>query len=70
MDAQGPTHSSRSTGPEPDAVAAARRMFNRTLQSWTMDLLSLRVRRLDRPGVRRVRGLACPSRGRAPHAAG
>ncbi|MCA9310040.1 MAG: hypothetical protein KDA21_02480 [Phycisphaerales bacterium] len=30
----------------------ARRMFQRTLSAWAMDLLSLRQRGLDRPGAR------------------
>ncbi|MCA9292567.1 MAG: hypothetical protein KDA20_02000 [Phycisphaerales bacterium] len=30
-------------------VAAARRMFGRTLQAWAMDVLRLQARGLDRP---------------------
>ncbi len=39
-----------------DPCAAARRMFERVLTGWAMDVLSLRRRGLDRPGYRLARG--------------
>lgn len=35
-----------------DPTATARRMFERVLTGWAMDVLSLRRRGLDRPGYR------------------
>lgn len=42
------------------ARSEMRRMFNRTLSAWAMDVLELRRRGLDRPGVRTAEQPAAP----------
>ncbi|HNB60626.1 MAG TPA: hypothetical protein PK308_09940 [Phycisphaerales bacterium] len=51
----------------------ARRMFNRVLASWAMDVLALKKRNLDRPSLRHGSGLratahlsAAPARAATP----
>src|SRR5262249_60631837 len=44
--------------PELPSHAQVRRMFQRTLAGWTMDLLALRRAGLDHPGLRRG---GCPA---------
>lgn len=55
----------RSSQPTSDPRATARAMFGRVLSAWAGDLLSLRLRGLDRPTYRRgawsTAGLVGPS---------
>jgi hypothetical protein len=51
-------------------VLSIQRMYNRYLQQWALDALSLRRRGLDRPGLRRAidAGPARPGRDAGTHA--
>lgn len=60
----------RPTGPrrtDDDPCAAARRMFERVLTGWAMDVLALRRRGLDLPGYRTAEGSWSPHEHPAHH---